>query len=343
LVSFCLKNITTYEYDKLGNIIKVKDPIETTTYKYDAENRLIKISTNTNEETSFKYDNNGNLLSEIQSNSSTLKVEKTRVLTYDNYNRLETVSENGKLLETNKYNSKGLRVEKQAAGKTTKYLYDGDDVLLELDGSNKVNAKKVNDVATSLKRSLDKFNTSSLGKNVYSNVNKNLANTTANNVKSNVVNNTRKNINNGTSSKTYTLPGDLNSPKCFTAGTLVKTELGNKEIQDIQVGDKVYARNVVTYDNCSFKPTNKITSVEIKGTDLEKQFIGDKYSRLDIKATTNNNEIINIEIQLRNEYNMIQRSTHLKGNITSYSFRDVSSTNQIQDLEYHLSKMYQES
>lgn len=307
MVSFCLKNITTYEYDKLGNIIKVKDPIETTTYKYDAENRLIKISTNTNEETSFKYDNNGNLLSEIQSNSSTLKVEKTRVLTYDNYNRLETVSENGKLLETNKYNSKGLRVEKQAAGKTTKYLYDGDDVLLELDGSNKVNAKKVNDVATSLKRSLDKFNT------------------------------------NGTSSKTYTLPGDLNSPKCFTAGTLVKTELGNKEIQDIQVGDKVYARNVVTYDNCSFKPTNKITSVEIKGTDLEKQFIGDKYSRLDIKATTNNNEIINIEIQLRNEYNMIQRSTHLKGNITSYSFRDVSSTNQIQDLEYHLSKMYQES
>lgn len=48
----------------------------------------------------------------------------------------------------------------------------------------------------------------------------------------------------------------------------------------------------------------------MKGTDLEKQFIEDKYSILDVKAVTNNYEFINIEIQLKNEYNMIQRSLY---------------------------------
>ena len=36
----------------------------------------------------------------------------------------------------------------------------------------------------------------------------------------------------------------------------------------------------------------------------------DKFSRLDVKAKTSNNEIINVEIQLKNEYNMIKRSLY---------------------------------
>ena len=83
-------------------------------------------------------------------------------------------------------------------------------------------------------------------------------------------------------------------------------------------GSPKHPRILISFLNATLKPVNKITSVEIKGTDLEKQFIEDKYSRLDVKATTNNNEIINIEIQLKNEYNMIQRSL------------------------YYLSKMYEE-
>ena len=50
--------------------------------------------------------------------------------------------------------------------------------------------------------------------------------------------------------------------------------------------------------------------VEIKNSDIEKAYIEDKFSRLDVKAKTNNKEIINIEIQLKNEYNMIQRSLY---------------------------------
>jgi predicted transposase/invertase (TIGR01784 family) len=75
---------------------------------------------------------------------------------------------------------------------------------------------------------------------------------------------------------------------------------------------------LISFLNATLKPNNKITSVKIKSTDIAKQFIEDKYSRLDVKATTSNNEIINIEIQLKNEHNMIKRSM------------------------YYLSKMYEE-
>ena len=43
---------------------------------------------------------------------------------------------------------------------------------------------------------------------------------------------------------------------------------------------------------------------------LNKDYIEDKFSRLDVKATTSNDEVINIEIQLKNEYNMIKRSLY---------------------------------
>ena len=75
---------------------------------------------------------------------------------------------------------------------------------------------------------------------------------------------------------------------------------------------------LISFLNATLKPNNKIASVKIKGTDIAKQFIEDKYSRLDVKATTSNNETINIEIQLKNEHNMIKRSM------------------------YYLSKMYEE-
>ena len=75
---------------------------------------------------------------------------------------------------------------------------------------------------------------------------------------------------------------------------------------------------LISFLNATLKPKNKITSVKIKGTDIAKQFIEDKYSRLDVKATTSNDETINIEIQLKNEHNMIKRSM------------------------YYLSKMYEE-
>ena len=67
---------------------------------------------------------------------------------------------------------------------------------------------------------------------------------------------------------------------------------------------------LISFLNATLKPKDLITAVEMKNTDINKDYIEDKFSRLDVKATTSNNEVINIEIQLKNEYNMIKRSLY---------------------------------
>ncbi|ELC8332951.1 Rpn family recombination-promoting nuclease/putative transposase [Clostridium perfringens] len=67
---------------------------------------------------------------------------------------------------------------------------------------------------------------------------------------------------------------------------------------------------LINFLNAVIKPTTLIKDVEIKNNDIDKDFIEDKFSRLDVKATTSNNEHINIEIQVKNEYNMIQRTLY---------------------------------
>ena len=83
-------------------------------------------------------------------------------------------------------------------------------------------------------------------------------------------------------------------------------------------GSEKHPEILISFLNAILRPVAPIVSVEIKGTDVAKRFVDDKYSRLDIKAITNKNEVINIEIQLKNEHNMIKRSL------------------------YYLSKMYEE-
>ena len=75
-------------------------------------------------------------------------------------------------------------------------------------------------------------------------------------------------------------------------------------------GSEKHPGVLISFLNAVLKPKNEITDVEIKNTDIDKSYIEDKFSRLDVKAVTNKNEIINIEIQLKNEYNMIQRSLY---------------------------------
>ena len=67
---------------------------------------------------------------------------------------------------------------------------------------------------------------------------------------------------------------------------------------------------LINFLNAVIKPITPIKDVEIKNNDIDKDFIEDKFSRLDVKATTSNKEHINIEIQVKNEYNMIQRTLY---------------------------------
>ena len=75
-------------------------------------------------------------------------------------------------------------------------------------------------------------------------------------------------------------------------------------------GSEKHPGVLISFLNAVLKPKNNITDVEIKNTDIDKSYIEDKFSRLAVKAVTSKNEIINIEIQLKNEYNMIQRSLY---------------------------------
>ena len=75
-------------------------------------------------------------------------------------------------------------------------------------------------------------------------------------------------------------------------------------------GTEKNSKILISFLNETLKPKYLITAVEIKNTDINKDYIEDKFSRLDVKATTSNEEIINIEIQLKNEYNMIKRSLY---------------------------------
>ena len=67
---------------------------------------------------------------------------------------------------------------------------------------------------------------------------------------------------------------------------------------------------LISFLNATLKPKEEIVSVDLKNTDIEKEYVKDKFSRLDVKATTNKNETINIEIQLKDEHNMIQRTLY---------------------------------
>ncbi len=75
-------------------------------------------------------------------------------------------------------------------------------------------------------------------------------------------------------------------------------------------GSEENPKILIGFLNAVLKPSIPIVDVEIKNTDIEKVHVEDKFSRLDVKARTSNKEIINIEIQLKNEYNMIQRSLY---------------------------------
>lgn len=75
-------------------------------------------------------------------------------------------------------------------------------------------------------------------------------------------------------------------------------------------GSEKHPNILISFLNAVMKPADKIVSVVINNTEITKDFLEDKFSRLDVKATTNKGEVINIEIQIKNEYNMIKRSLY---------------------------------
>ena len=105
-------------------------------------------------------------------------------------------------------------------------------------------------------------------------------------------------------------------------------------------GSEENPKILIGFLNAVLKPIIPIVEVEIKNTDIEKVHVEDKFSRLDVKAKTSNQEIINIEIQLKIPF------SHLVSDIPSLPFQEhpllKNEYNMIQRSLYYWSKLYEE-
>jgi len=91
----------------------------------------------------YQYDDNGNL-----NRKTLLATGNYTQYSYDAENRLVKVEEfaagNPTAITTSTYRYDGLgrRIEKVANGQTKRYVYDGEDILLEYDGTNTLQQRK---------------------------------------------------------------------------------------------------------------------------------------------------------------------------------------------------------
>jgi len=169
--NFTTINSFNYAYDKVGNRKTKADNNGTANYTYDTLNRLIN-ATNpflSNPLESFTYDEVGNRTDSNQNGLSTFnaanqlegdadftysydnngnQIQKTNNTTsaftlyeYDAENKLiRVVREDGSIVNY-KYDGLGRRIEKEVDSVVTQYIYDNEDILLELDGSNNIVAR----------------------------------------------------------------------------------------------------------------------------------------------------------------------------------------------------------
>ena len=135
---------TAYTYDRAGNreTETITEGSKTTvnTYAYNEQNRLLSVITRENGATVntviFDYDNNGNQTKVMQNG------QETAVNTYDELNQLVKTAAAGTTV-INAYNGEGFRVSKVVNGVVTRYLYEYDKVVLEVDGSGNQTARNV--------------------------------------------------------------------------------------------------------------------------------------------------------------------------------------------------------
>ena len=91
---------------------------------------------------SYQYDDNGNL-----TRKTLLATGNFTQYTYDAENRLTKVegfiagNPTPAFTSTYRYDGLGRRIEKVANGQTKRYIYDGEDILLEYDGANVLQAR----------------------------------------------------------------------------------------------------------------------------------------------------------------------------------------------------------
>jgi len=115
-----------YTYDALGNRSVLLDNLTMTSYTVNNLNQYTQADLN-----SYAYDTNGNLTS-----------DGIWTFGYDRAGHLISASKSG-TSASYKYDALGRRIEKIVNGTVTKYVYSGQSLIEERDGSNNVTAKYI--------------------------------------------------------------------------------------------------------------------------------------------------------------------------------------------------------
>ncbi|MBI1748137.1 MAG: VCBS repeat-containing protein [Acidobacteria bacterium] len=121
----------SFDYDPVGNRLSSH---LSATYVYDTANRLQQ-----DDRFIYSYDANGNLTSKREIATSAITQ-----FTYDSENQITRIDFPGGGFAEYKYDGLGRRIQKNVNGTLTRYIYDGANVLLELDGSNNIVARYTN-------------------------------------------------------------------------------------------------------------------------------------------------------------------------------------------------------
>ena len=124
---------TTYTYDAGGNRTREVRGLKSKDYVYDNGNRLVQTTEKNNGFTTsvitYTNDNNGNLLTTLESN---VVIEEN---IYNERNELVSTTKDNKTT-TYSYNAEGRRISKISGTSTTRFIYEGASIILEVDESN---------------------------------------------------------------------------------------------------------------------------------------------------------------------------------------------------------------
>lgn len=124
----------TYTYDATGNRLTMVYNGVVTTYTYDDNNKLTQYVCG-GVTTTFGYDNNGNTIEMVAPGIG------TTTYSYDYDNRLTGITFPNLSTASYTYDGAGNRISATEGGVTTHFLYDGDQVYADYDGSWNLLAK----------------------------------------------------------------------------------------------------------------------------------------------------------------------------------------------------------
>ena len=137
------KTVRSYTYDSYGKVKEIKDYRDLLNssdqavkkdYTYDSYSKV-------NETKAYTYDALGRLTKTVTTDHKNDDKTKTVTYTYDAENRLSKVSVTGKdgktaVIQQNRYNGDGQRIQKVEGSKTTNYYYQDGVVSYTTDGEN---------------------------------------------------------------------------------------------------------------------------------------------------------------------------------------------------------------